>query len=97
MRSLSDMISEERARYEKLPLFAGVSGEFEESASDEEFWSALSNQIVMGLDEFARQQARAVACQANLRQWGVLFSRSVNRNVNWAAMENPCCDALIIL
>lgn len=58
-RDLGDLISEERSRYEKLPLFAGVAGEFEQEASEEEFWNAISSQIVMGLDEFARRQARA--------------------------------------
>jgi len=57
-QELGEMIAEERARYEKMPLFAGVSGEFEQDAGEEEFWNAIQSQIVMGLDEFARQQAQ---------------------------------------
>lgn len=63
-RDIGDLISEERARYEKAPLFAGVSGEFEREAAEEEFWDVISAQIVQGLDEFARQQAHAGADQS---------------------------------
>lgn len=41
-----------------MPLFAGPPGEFEREAAEEEFWDIISAQIVQGLDEFARQQAR---------------------------------------
>jgi len=58
-RELGDLIAEERARYEKLPLFAGLPGEFEREAAEEEFWGVISAQIVQGLDEFTRQQAQA--------------------------------------
>ena len=58
-REIGELIAEERARYEKAPLFAGVSGEFEREAAEEEFWDIISAQIVQGLDEFTRQQAQA--------------------------------------
>jgi hypothetical protein len=56
---LEVLIAEERARYDKAPLFAGLPGEFEREAAEEEFWQIISVQIVQGLDEFARQQAAA--------------------------------------
>ena len=52
------LIKEERARYPEAPLFAGLPGEFEAEAAEEEFWDIISAQIIQGLDEFARQQAR---------------------------------------
>jgi hypothetical protein len=58
-QELGDLIAQERARYAKAPLFAGVSGEFEQAAAEEEFWQILLAQIVHGLDEFTRLQARA--------------------------------------
>ena len=58
-RELGGLIAEEQARYEKAPLFAGLPGEFEREAAEEEFWEILSAQIIQGLDEFARQQAQA--------------------------------------
>ncbi len=63
-QELGTLVAEERARYEKTPLFAGLQGEFERQASEEEFWDLLTAQIVQGLDEFARQQAHAGADQA---------------------------------
>ncbi|MBC7250989.1 MAG: BREX-1 system adenine-specific DNA-methyltransferase PglX [Anaerolineae bacterium] len=60
-RELGDLIAEERAKYEKAPLFAGLEGEFEREAAEEEFWAIISAQIVQGLDEFTRQQAQAGA------------------------------------
>ncbi len=56
-QEIGDLVSQERARYEKTPLFAGLPGAFEHAAGEEEFWSIISAQIVQGLDEFARQQA----------------------------------------
>ncbi|HEY73998.1 MAG TPA: N-6 DNA methylase, partial [Thermoflexia bacterium] len=58
-REIGDLIAQERAQYEKAPLFAGLPGEFEREAAEEEFWDIISTQIIQGLDEFARQQARA--------------------------------------
>ncbi len=58
-RELGDLIAEERARYAKAPLFAGLPGEFEREAAEEEFWDIISAQIIQGLDEFVRQQAQA--------------------------------------
>jgi len=58
-RELGELITQERAQYERAPLFAGLPGEFERDAAEEEFWDIISAQIVQGLDEFARQQARA--------------------------------------
>jgi len=58
-RELGDLIAQERAQYEKAPLFAGLPGEFEREAAEEEFWDIVSAQIIQGLDEFARQQAQA--------------------------------------
>jgi len=55
---LDELIEHERARYESAPLFAGLSGEFEREAAEEEFWDIISAQIVQGLDEFAREQAQ---------------------------------------
>jgi len=57
-RELGALIAQERAQYEKAPLFAGLPGEFERAAAEEEFWEIISAQIVQGLDEFARQQAQ---------------------------------------
>jgi len=58
-RELGELIAQERAQYERAPLFAGLPGEFEYEAAEEEFWDIISTQIVQGLDEFARQQAQA--------------------------------------
>ena len=58
-REIGDLIAQERAQYEKAPLFAGLPGEFEREAAEEEFWDIISAQTVQGLDEFARQQAQA--------------------------------------
>jgi hypothetical protein len=58
-REIGDLIAEERAQYGKAPLFAGVPGEFEREAAEEEFWGIISAQIIQGLDEFARQQVQA--------------------------------------
>jgi len=60
-RELGNLIAEERARYDKAPLFAGLPGEFEREAAEKEFWGIISAQIVQGLDEFTRQQAQAGA------------------------------------
>jgi len=56
-QEIGTLIDEERGRYEKMPLFAGIEGEFEAEASTEDFWDYLDAQIVQALDEFARQQA----------------------------------------
>lgn len=58
-RELGELIAQERGQYERTPLFAGLPGEFEREAAEEEFWQIISAQIVQGLDEFARQQAQA--------------------------------------
>lgn len=58
-RELDELIAAERARYDRAPLFAGLPGEFEREAAEEEFWQLISAQIVQGLDEFVRQQAAA--------------------------------------
>jgi len=58
-RELGELIAQERAQYEKAPLFAGLLGEFEREAAEEEFWQIISAQIIQGLDEFTRQQAQA--------------------------------------
>lgn len=63
-REIGELIAEERARYEETPLFAGVPGEFEREAAEEEFWDIISAQIVQGLDEFTRHQAEAGLDQA---------------------------------
>ncbi|MAT42173.1 MAG: hypothetical protein CL609_07510 [Anaerolineaceae bacterium] len=38
-KELGELIKAERARYQELPLFAGVPGEFEGEAAEEEFWA----------------------------------------------------------
>ena len=58
-REIGAMVIQERAQYEKMPLFAGLPGEFEREAAEEEFWQIISAQIVQGLDEFTRQQVQA--------------------------------------
>jgi hypothetical protein len=58
-KELETLIEQERAHYQETPLFAGLEGEFEAEAVEEEFWNVISVQIIQGLDEFARQQARA--------------------------------------
>ena len=58
-REMGEMIAQERSRFEKEPLFAGLAGEYEREAAEEEFWGIISAQMVQGLDEFARQQAQA--------------------------------------
>jgi hypothetical protein len=60
-QEIGDLIAQERARVARTPLFAGLPGEFEHEAAEEEFWGIISAQIVQGLDEFTRQQARAGA------------------------------------
>jgi len=62
-RQLGALVAEERARYGREPLFAGLPGAYESAAAQEEFWELLSAQIVQGLDEFAREEARAGADQ----------------------------------
>ncbi len=57
-RELNTLIEEERAHYEETPLFAGLPGAYEAAAAEDEFWGVISAQIIQGLDEFARQQAK---------------------------------------
>ena len=56
-QEINSLIAEEKARYEQAPLFAGLPGEFEREAAEEEFWQIVSAQIVQGLDEFTRQHS----------------------------------------
>lgn len=56
-RDLGALIAQERAQYARAPLFAGLPGEFEREAAEEEFWQLLSAQIVQGLDEFVRRHS----------------------------------------
>lgn len=58
-RDIRELIEEERRKVAQAPLFAGLPGEFEREALQEDFWEYLDAQIVQGLDEFARQQAAA--------------------------------------
>ena len=58
-RELGELIAQERARYEQEPLFAGLPGEYEREAAEEEFWGIISAQIIQGLDHFVREQAEA--------------------------------------
>lgn len=58
-KEMGDLIAVERARYEREPLFAGISGEYERDAAEAEFWDIIAAQVVQGLHEFARQQAEA--------------------------------------
>lgn len=82
-KELGELIAAERARYRELPLFAGVPGEFERAAAEEEFWEIIYAQVIQGLDEFARQQAQAGADQTfftgeatkGLRLLNVMLSR----------------------
>jgi hypothetical protein len=60
-RELGELIRQERVRYDKEPLFAGLAGEYEREAAEEEFWGIVSAQIVQGLDHFVRQQAEGGA------------------------------------
>lgn len=62
-QELGALIEAERARYQELPLFAGMPGEFEQEAAKDEFWDIIYAQVIQGLDEFARQQAQAGADQ----------------------------------
>jgi len=56
-QELTRLIQAERARYAAAPLFAGMPGEFESEAAQEEFWHLIAAQIIQGLDAFARSQA----------------------------------------
>ena len=58
-QAVSELISQEKARYAKAPVFGGVDGESEREAGDERFWQSLTPEILQGLDEFARRQADA--------------------------------------
>ncbi len=58
-QALQELIEQERARYAKTPLFAGLPGVFEQEAAEEEYWNLISAQILQGLDEFVRAQAAA--------------------------------------
>lgn len=60
-QEIGNLIAQERTRVAQTPLFAGLPGEFEQEAAEEEFWGIISAQIVQGLDEFARRQAQAGA------------------------------------
>jgi len=60
-KEMQALVEEERAHYREAPLFAGLPGEFEAQAAEEEFWDIISRQIVQGLDAFAREQAEAEA------------------------------------
>ncbi len=56
-KEMKSLIEEERARYRETPLFAGLDGAFEAEAAEEEFWDIISQQIIQGLNKFAREQA----------------------------------------
>jgi hypothetical protein len=56
-QEMGELIAAERARYRETPLFAGIGGEFEGDAAEEEFWQLIAVQIEQGLHEFARRQA----------------------------------------
>ena len=58
-KEMGDLIAQERARYDKAPLFAGIPDEFETEAAQAEFWDLIAAQVVQGLDAFAREQAQA--------------------------------------
>ena len=58
-QTLQELIAQERASYEAMPLFTRVSDDYEAAAAEEEFWGILAGQILQGLDEFARAQAAA--------------------------------------
>lgn len=58
-KTIGDLIEDERRKLRQAPLFAGIAGEFEREALQDDFWDYLDAQIVQGLDEFARQQAAA--------------------------------------
>ena len=60
-RELGELTARERARYEREPLFAGLAGEYEREAAEDEYWGILSAQIIQGLDHFVREQAEAGA------------------------------------
>lgn len=53
-RDISDMVEAERAKFKQAPLFAGLPGEFEADAAEEEFWGILEGQVVQALDFFVR-------------------------------------------
>jgi hypothetical protein len=52
-RDIDDLIAEERARHAKEPLFGW------REITEEEAWDLMSAQLVQGLDEFAREQAKS--------------------------------------
>jgi len=54
-REIADLVAAERSRYQKTPLFAGIAGEFEREAAEEEYWAILEAKIIQALDEFTRQ------------------------------------------
>ena len=56
-RDLGELVTEERQRIRRQPLFAGV--EYESEAAEDEWWDILEAQIIQGLDAFAQQQAAA--------------------------------------
>lgn len=78
-RELVALIAEERARYAREPIFAGLEGEYEAEAAQEEFWGILEAQIIQGLDAFARQQAEAGVDQTFFRGEAVKGLRLVHQ------------------
>jgi hypothetical protein len=63
-QELGQLVEEERSRFRREPLFAGLAGEYEAEAAEEEFWQLISAQIEQGLDEFVRSQAATGVNQA---------------------------------
>jgi hypothetical protein len=56
-RDIAELVAEERARYARAPLFAGLAGEFEREAAEDEFWAILEGQVIQALNHFAREAA----------------------------------------
>ncbi len=54
-RTLRSLIAAEQSKF--LPLFAGMEGEYEREAAEEEYWAILESKVLQALDEFVRQTA----------------------------------------
>ena len=54
-KTLRELIAVEQRHF--LPLFAGLTGEYEQEAVEEEYWALLEAKVLQALDEFVRQTA----------------------------------------
>lgn len=87
-KELGELIEAERARYQELPLFAGMPGEFEREAAADDFWNIIFVQVIQGLDEFARQQARAGVDQT-------FFTSEATKGLRLLNVMLACYDVVV--